>query len=328
MKTKIIFLACLMAMFAIGVNAEENQNVSGKNAETKEMTVATVGIIDGKVVSQKGNELKIAFNITNGSGAQPGLRYGVMLLRQDGQEMKVLDQQVFDEVISIGENGNIYKEITYVAPESLKGKFIPTLEIRNSEGFLFNTASLDEITLEGKTPSVYIASDSCKLVLSSEPEKVHDIEEALDVKEGETLKIRCDVESTFQSQKKMVSEFSVYYRSLFGKRITNEKGARVEIGPNQKSTIELDIPRAKDPQLYAVSIRLLGQANNETSNTVQLLYNIPGESAAIQNVQLDKDLYKSGETAKVTVFFLGGDGNGGYKGTIDGGELVIDIKDG
>jgi hypothetical protein len=325
MKTKSILMALAMALgIATGASAQE----SSPNENGTSVVVATVGITDAKVVSQKENTLNIAFNITNRTGAQPGLKYAVTLLKQDGQEMKVFDQRIYDETLSVGADETVHKEITYVAPGSLRGKYIPTIEVRNSEGFMFQTASLEEVTLQGSAQSVYIASDSCKLILSSESEKMHGIEEALNVKKDETLKIRCDIESTFQNQKQMIPEFSVYYRSLFGKRMINEKGVQIVVGPNQKSTIELDLPKAGEPQLYAATIRLLGQTNNETSNTVQLLYNVPGESAAIQNVQLDKDSYQSGETAKVTVFFLGGDGNGGVKGTIDGGELVIDIKDG
>ena len=91
------------------------------------ITVATVNIYDAKIISQEGNRIKIGFDLDNREGVQPGIKYSVELIRTesegDDETQTVVDEKVYDEKVSLGENETVHREIEYTAPSYLSGDF-------------------------------------------------------------------------------------------------------------------------------------------------------------------------------------------------------------
>lgn len=100
---------------------------------------------------------------------------------------------------------------------------------------------------------------------------------------------------------------AVYERNIMGDQVIapnifKEQTFVLEPGEN---TITTPVALGYTPQAYDTTLTLVNEVGTAVSQSLPIHYVIRGESATIQNIVLDKDTYKKGDTAKVTVTWSG-----------------------
>jgi len=302
-KNKIIVAMMFAVMFLgsfLEINHVQAQSAVGKQA----IMVAAVDIYNPSIVSQENNKLKISFDIYNEQGVQPEIKYAVQLVKSKDQKQSLVDQVVYDEVISLREGEVVNKGIDYIAPEFLSGDFSVMLMAKNASGLILAMASVGDIKLNGNGQYVEILNDSCYITIDGDTSgKRYFLYEGVDISSSEKLKGNCQVWSHLAEKTELTPTFKTYWRNSFGRLIKAENGQSLVLNPNEKKQIIFDLPKTDIPQAYDIVANLVDAQQKEISNQVTFHYVLQGQSATIQNLRLDKDYYSAGETAKLSFFW-------------------------
>lgn len=332
MKTKVLSSVFLTLGFLfLGQFSAQAQEVAAsvENSNLQAPAIATVNISDAKIVSQNENVFKISFDLKNGASVQPQIIYSIVLLKQEGSRSVIVNQKVFsNEAVSLGAGETAHKEITYTAPAFLDGTHILVVEARNSEGFMFGMAPVDYITLKSQGSFVSIKDGSCKIYAANDASKEYALDQRIIINPNDSLKIKCDIENGFNASKNVVSVITTQYRSVFGKKVAEQKLASFSLSANEKTSKEFEVPANSQPQSYSGILKLTDEKGITVSNEAYFVYSVKGESAVIQNVILDKDAYKAGENANIQVIYSVNTDTDATTTSIGGGTVYITIKDG
>jgi len=307
-KTKVLTLALSMLTFCLGnfVHAQNVPVAPRQDPAAKAITVATVNLYNAKLESQDQNKLQISFDISNREGIQPGVKYAVQLVQRTDKIQNLIDTKVYDEVVSLGANETIHKNITYLAPEFLSGKYMVNIEARNSQALPLGMISVGEFTFAGNNQYIGIDSSSCYLTIDKDikPTK-YNLTQGVDIAQDETLQAHCNVINNFKNKITITPVFATYARSIFGKIISSEKQTPVDLNSNQKMNITLAIPKTTEPQAYDAILTLQDAQGKIISSPIDFHYVLHGASATIQNIRLDKDVYQVGDQAKLSFYWSG-----------------------
>ncbi|MDD3303229.1 MAG: hypothetical protein PHN31_06760, partial [Candidatus Gracilibacteria bacterium] len=285
-------------------NIEEN-NIG---QETLQEEVSTINIYNPKILEQKDNNIKLHFEISNQNYIQPGIRYSVQLLKTDDDGFQSWgDEIVYQENINLNENITIYKDITYTAPDYLKGKYQIFIMLKNNNGATLALGTPGDIILNGDDKYVQIEEETCKLSVEGEKGLSYTISQGIDITEKEKLIATCEIINKTDSDTIFIPQIKTYWRSSFGENIDTKeiKETKYELKKGEKKEISILLPQVKVPQSYDAKLQLLNENNKIISNKVSFHYVVNGLSATIQNLRLDKDYYKENDIAKVSFFWSG-----------------------
>ena len=326
MKTKIFII--IFGLIIVSSSAKVGDVYAVENSpveqEAKVVTVATVNIYDARIDFQDGNRIKLVFNLANREQAQPDVRYSVQLIKRENEDQTVVDEYIYSEVLSLGENQVIPKEIEYLAPQYLSGEFEVWLIAKNQNGLTFATVNPGKITFNGDNQYLEIDPKSCYLTVNEE-DKHYMLEEGVDVKSEEKLIAHCDIINHNDSAVSFTPKFKTYWRTTFGQEVSTnqEDGDSQTLNAQEKRQFSFIIPKAQTPQAYDTVLEL-----NKFSNKINFHYVLRGLSATIQNLRLDKDYYQKGGVAKVSFFWSASADNfpGSRLGKTDNGKMFADIK--
>lgn len=307
-KTKINFFGALlmMALFLSAGNslAQESlpDSAPGGASVPEVVVLATVDIINAKMISQENGELKISFGLSNAIGVQDGVKYAVELRNiENGQ---LIDRKIFDEVLVLGERQTVEREVVYVVPKQLSGKFRVLLASQNEKGFSFGAMIVGDVEVQGTEKGISLDASGCFLKVSGSDESFN-LTQGVDVSRDEELTLFCPASSSFEVEMEAIPSFKTNFRTAFGKTIAEEKGSPIRIGAGEKKEISLVIPKANSPQAYDAEIVLADGSGKKISNTISAHYVLQGLSGTIQNITLDKDVYDKGDAAQISFFWTG-----------------------
>lgn len=166
MKKRIALVLFSVSLFLASLGGSNVQAV-----ESELIALATVNIEKSQITSQAKNLIGISFNLSNREKAQSDVKYSIALIEQTENKKNIIDERVYDETLSLIENQNISKEITYVAPIYLNGKYSLTLFVKNSSGLILAIAPIGEIALEGNGEYLQIDNASCYLEIAGDEKK-------------------------------------------------------------------------------------------------------------------------------------------------------------
>lgn len=273
---------------------------------SKVVTLATVNIYNA-TTTQNGNDFTISFDLTNRVGVQPGVKYSVNLVQDTKNGQVMVDKHVYDEVINLGENSSVHKVVTYTPPAGVEGEYSLFISSKNSSGFPFGLASLGKVrfTRDSKNsnnPSVVIDIESCHLTVLGENGQPHYTSvQGVDIAKNEYLVSNCLVENRTSVPVALVPSFVTRARSNFGDIVPTVGGdtKSILLKPNEKIGIATVLPKGITPGAYNVTLAY-GEGNMITYD-----YVMQGGSGTIQNLLLDKDNYKKGETANISFMWSG-----------------------
>ena len=263
---------------------------------TKAITLATVNIYNA-TSTQKDNTLTISFDITNRVGVQPGVKYGIVLTKDNKGSQTVIDEYVSPETLNLGENSSIHKVVTYTVPANIFGTYSVWISSKNNSGFPFGLSSVGNVTLKSSNMGfVSIIPESCFLTVKDEKGSPHyNALQGVDISSNENLIGHCTIENTTASSVALLPSFITHLHSTYGETVKQLGGdiQPLTILSKEKKTIEFELPKAEKAQSYDVSFAL--KNTNSTTNSVDFRYILRGASATIQNILLDKDSYKKGD---------------------------------
>ena len=261
-----------------------------------------IAIDNAKIISSERNDIKIGFDLANnGNGIETGIKYTIKL--EDNSVSLFVDSKVFDEILTFGNNEKIHKEINYIAPAYLKGDYIVWIAVGNEAGLSSFDKRVGEIILNGSGEYVYI-EDMCYMSVEGDLRK-YTLSEGIDVAKDEKIRANFNIINHFNEPITIAPVFETYYRSTYGNLISTEKQSDIALNPGENNNFSLIIPKPDSPQAYDAVLILLDSQGKKISNSRTFHFVVRGASATIQDLKLDKDFYKKGETAEISLFWTG-----------------------
>lgn len=279
-------------------------NTSFAQSQATQMTapilVADTNIKDTKIVNQVGNVLQVSFTLTNGTGPQSGVLYGVRLVSRDKGVATTVDEKIYDEVLSLPEASSIKKSVVYTAPETLSGTYAVYVIATNKADFPFGVSFAGNATFTRIAKGLSLSPNACTL---SSDKKTYPLSQAPTISPQGALEITCTVTNLGKDSIGALPTFETRAQSAYGAVITTPSAAEMPIvikgGETKKVT--LTVPKIEEPQLYSTTLSF--SAGSLSSNEVRFGYRVSGSAAMILNASLDKDYYLKNEKAVVTVLW-------------------------
>lgn len=315
---KTIGSIILVGIISIGTfsvtRAQEELSIVGSELEnSKSLIIADVNLLDLKVERQEGHKFTVSFDLSNNSNVdEDQIKYAVdlskMSVNEDDKSVfgnSVVDSRVFEESLFLRSGETVHREIYYEAPPAFSGEFMLGASSMKKGGLLLAINPGEKIVLEETNKGVEIIKKSCLVYINDEG-RGYGLNHGVDIdRQKENIRVYCDVRNNSTENQTFVTKSLIKERTSFGE-VVGESLSLVELnligGETRKSYF--DIPLPDKAQAYDTEISLYSN-DLKISNTVTVHYVIQGESASIQNVQLDKDHYIEGETANL-MFIFGG----------------------
>jgi hypothetical protein len=307
MKNRSLAFVVFLVGMGLTVSAASAQT-SASSSTVQNVTVATVNVQNARITSQSGNQLSLAFNVTNRTGTQPEIKYGVLVLQQGANgQVTTVDEKTYDQVISLNGNGAAFEEITYTPPAYLSGKYTVMIVAENPEGLLLGETAAGTATFTGSSQYLEVIPNSCYLTVTDDATSTHyTLTQGVDILPSEHLVLNCSVQNNLGSSVVVTPVLKTYYRSVFGMLVATSTLSSMTIPPQEAPVTEtFGVPTVANPQAYDAVFMLAGPGEASSSNSIVLHYVVQGESATVQNVVFDKNSYTSGDTAQLSVAWTG-----------------------
>lgn len=267
--------------------------------------LASVDIYEAQVLSVEGFDVNVSFDLHNGVGVQPGVRYAVYLFEERDGDTAFVDALAYDETLVLGPGETVHKTVPYTAPSYLKGDYQVWVASESTKGLPLGQGFAGQVTLKGDGAYVEVALDSCELLIEGEDEPFA-LVQGVDIAPHETLMLSCSVKNHFDTAVRLTPSLDTYRRSIFGEHISDDADEThaFELKAGEERNVLLPLPIVKEPQAYDVVVTL-GTEEGPVSNAVIAHYVLQGESGTLQNVRIDREAYNAGDAARVTVDWSG-----------------------
>lgn len=297
----IIILCVFFSQFVSAATEKVSQPVVNK---APGVLVASVNIKNAKIVFQDGKSFKISFTLTNGEGIQTGVKYGVKLFTDD-KNQSLVDEKVYDETLSLNENSSVSREFTYTPPAILNGNFVILLESKNESNFPFASYVVGKIKLTSSIKWVQLEPDTCYTQISGDKiNKHYSTFELPEISSDQSLNINCVAINNSDDAISVTPTFDTRYSGSFGQYAPQSDVAQnlISFKKGEKKNISIEVPKGDMPKPYSVKLSLTD--GEKSSNAISFGYIIKGISATIQKASLDKDYYKTGESAELSLVWF------------------------
>ncbi len=268
--------------------------------------VATVNIYNAKIVTQADRDFTISFDISNRIGAQPQVKYAMQLMKSSSTTGNTLiDEKIYDEVLSLGENAAESRTIEYSVPMPIPaGTYNLSILSENESGLILGNSSLGQVTIKASTSNtVEIVPDSCKFVLQGATSTQYvSFGSFFQTNDDNKFAAKCDIVSSFENDIILIPKFVTKNNTAFGSVASATGGSKDNITIKKgTSSIDFELPKASKPQEYNVSISLVSADGSIASNQVSSDYLLGDETGLIKNVIFDKTSYNKGDKANLQI---------------------------
>jgi len=259
--------------------------------------VALVSAGNVKVEEKGGNNFEVSFDILNQEGIQPYVKYAVNLVSREDDRETVLDQKIYDEILTIGNGEIIHRAVSYEAPEYLKsGNYALFLEARNKSGLRLAYVSAGEINLSGGESKIEIENDSCVIFFGDVDFRLSGKIPSQDDLEKPNL--RCKAKNVFGNKIEAYLGVDIREKSYLGDLGERKISEKKNLNPDEEREFRIDlgcIDKMKSPVL---TVSVFSGEDRQISRIVNIPYF--GSSVSLfYNTRLDKDYYLRNETAKI-----------------------------
>lgn len=299
-----VLILCSLFISSYVFAVESSTTTPVKLSKNQVLPIANVNIRNAKILSQKDNTFEISFDLSNGTGLQAGVKYGVKLISKTKTGQVLSDEKVYDELLTLPENSNTSKEITYEAPSTLSGTYSILIFSSNSSGFPFGASFVKEVTLSDSAKGLEIVTNSCYLKVEEDKTNTHyALTQGVDIANTESLRITCNTINHTNETLSLTPSYETRYRSSYGDiaPVTGGDMTPIVFKAQKSESFSIVIPKGITPQVYNLNLAL--KNSNIFSNTVSAKYIIRGSSATILNLSLDKDYYKTGDKAALSLIW-------------------------
>lgn len=304
-----INLQCATVIFVTGlflapffVSAAPASDAGIQPEAVKVQVVSEISIENAKVVSQNGNEIKVAFDLLNGGkNIQPDIFYSIKLMEQKESYQTIAETKNYSDSVDLSAGERVHKDVVYNAPDFLTGNFQVWVEAHNSKGTPLMQAFIGKVEFKGSVGYISIEKDTCYVKVQGEEIK-YNLSQGVDISSNETLVGTCLLKNNFPVAKQAGIRFEVRYRSVSGNIVSNSKGEDVSFEAGGQKEVSFILPKEKKPQAYEIKMFFVGSDEKKNSNEALFHYVLAGKSVTIQNVSLNSDGYEKGSQAKISFF--------------------------
>lgn len=299
---KISYVFLLVLLISTFISSSVFAAVSDdKKIPQESVILADVNIREARIISTEGNTFKISFSVSNGQGLQTGVKYGVSLVSSSTQKPIIMDEKVYEESLSLPENSTIKKEITYIAPGVLDGKYKIYVTSKNESGFPFGAGLAGEVTLVNVIGSIKISPDTCTMGISGgQINTQYKFGYTFGLLPEENIKLSCSASNLSDKEIEVIPVFSTKEGTAYGKevQVSESKVDAIKFKAKETKTFSFFVPKSQTPSMYYVSVGL--KSGDFASNNVNFSYIVKGTIATIDNLFIDKDYYKRGDNANLS----------------------------
>lgn len=309
MKNKKMFLLGLMLAVIFSGRMARAEEISNQVVSQENISIAKIGPApyDIKIIKQDHNKLELTFLLTNDDRTMSKLKYGVRLVNLENN--KILDEKLYDEEITLEQNAKQTKNITYVAPEFLKGDVTLWVFVASQSGGQLGFNSGGKIALTGNGSYLDFDREKCFLTIEGEAgDKKYSLAQGVAVFPTEKLFFHCDFKNLSVSSMEAVPNLEFTKRSSLGEKVSAKANAlpAITFNSGEQKTVQLEILKPVEPQAYEANLTFLDKATKKPiSIPVFTHLVVAGESATIQELTFDKDSYRKGEQAKIDFLWSG-----------------------
>ena len=350
MKTKIIWLVFAAALFVAQNNVLAEEKLSDEqiradmeakmknqygdlvklntDQQGQATKIASTDVYNVQILENNGTEVTVSFDVYNKEGIQSQIKYAAKLFKETENSSQLVDFKVYDELLSVGNEEQIHREIRYELPNYLNGKFKLYIELQNSEGMLLSLSPAGDVDLKPANGYISIDESSCYLFIGEDSQNKYNLVQGVDVASSEKLTLNCDIENKAGAEKTLTPNISSYYRNIFGEKRSSADLDNIILESGKKVEKQFVIPKPEAPQAYDAVLSLVGEDGKIASNKIIVHYVVQGPSGTIQNIIFDKDKYRKGEVSKINfAYFDSADSfTGSRAGTANIKEAVAFIK--
>ena len=301
-KSRLLFVLIATLFFGVNVHAQQPSSNTQAQLATASAPLATVNIQNARIISQDSHTLVVGFDLTNRVGVQPHVRYSIQLIGTNATGGRfIADEYIFPDDVSLNENTDVPKQITYVAPPSLKGKFEVYLQSKSDTGFPLAVSDVGKATFETATSGFEVIENTCYLSIQGEKgSPKYTLLQGVDIKPTETLVLHCNIANYAGVAALLTPQYQTHYRSPYGNVVVADGGdvSPIMLKAKEVKPFSFVLPKATDPQAYDILFSV--SSGNVTSNTTDVHYVLQGTSATVQTITLDRDYYTRGDVANMS----------------------------
>lgn len=317
MLKKISFgiVASILVTSLLGVYAQSDPNpISSQDNDSPAVTKAqaTISIKDPKITSRTNNMFVVDFDIRNEEGAQPDVRYGISLIKKEGDNSYVVDEKVYDEVLNLSENSSVHRKVTYNAPTGESGEYQMRVSSKNSEGVPYTVVVLGTVDLQTQKNSVLFKNSDCNIKVSSNSNKAttYSIDQIIEVAATDKMTLSCSLRNDNDESATISPRVTQYANSKYGEVVsgTDTSSETIILDSDETKTFSLPIDIKQSAGGYVVNVEFSNVLKKETIKNIIFKYRLSGVNGSIKSLKLDKDNYKSGDTAVVSALVYVSDG--------------------
>jgi len=270
-------------------------------AQEEGVLIADVDIQNAQVIVQDNNVAEVYFDLTAGSMAQSGIKYGVQVWSTE--DIPTLVHEVTsDEVVNLSINESVPVEISFQVPEWLAGSYTLQAVSFSAEGLPFSASFVSELEFSGTGEYIEIVPGSCVLMVDG---AVSPVEEVTIIEDEQNASFTCSVVSHFADPVDVSAATLVFEGSTFGTGVgAFPEGRTLTFEPEEEKEVSFVVPKQTTGGVYEHKV-FFEYENMIVSNPVFYAYSTNIFEATILNVTTDKQSYKKGEEMHVNVFASG-----------------------
>lgn len=293
---KYVLFFALILQLAVGVSAHAQ---SGDPSVRNTSLLADVSLTGASLV-QEGRSANVSFTLTNNTGVQPGVKYAVILARENEAVQTIEDVFVSAEELTLAPAQSVTRNIVYTAPQAFGGTYTVYVQSANEAGFVFGMARAGTLTLPEATAKLSLESGSC--YVTAVDTKKYTSNELVPLKDAETLTSHCVLKNTTAEALTITPRFTTNEGSLYGPVTAGEGGplASFVLAPNEEKTIVTELPRAQKGGTYAVTVSYDNEGSSESYR-----YHTADAGLFVGNVMLDSGSYRKGDMANIRLIVGG-----------------------
>ncbi len=300
----ILAAIVLFPVAALGQTAPNNIPASAPISNVKPVIVANVNLSGATILKETPQAITVGLDLENqGDTPQSDIKYGVEILKITKEGQTTVDTLISPEIITLAPKQLLHKEIQYQVPSYLHGEYDVWAVGKTTSGLALGLGNAGKVNLSQKQDSLTIMPDSCYLKVNNAETK-YNLSQGVDLAQSETLTLTCNAQNNSNSQLTVAPNINTFRRSLYGPSVNISYPTQSDItfAAQEKKDFTLNIPKAPDPQAYDAVISLT-QDKAIIAEKIIAHYVIQGQSATIQNIQLDKENYQSGDTISAKLFW-------------------------
>ncbi|MFZ2226671.1 MAG: hypothetical protein WAV64_04535 [Candidatus Moraniibacteriota bacterium] len=291
---------------AKNISLEDFVTMSKNSPKEEAETIADVSIRNAEISELKKNQLKLVFDVENKMELQADLVYGLELIKEYGEDkISIMDIRIFSEdKITVEKNKSVHREVIYQSPDYLSGDYVLWLKVKDESGLILASQPF-KVNLAGSEKFIE-QGNPCYLTIEGE-EKKYNLAQGVDLKKTEKLFLNCQTKNLTRETITALPAIEFYQRDFYGKKTGEYEASQNEaitFAKDEEKLTKIAIPLPENPQAYDAKI-VFKKDNNIVSNPTIAHFVLAGKSGTIINASLDKNDYKAGEKAQLTLLWTG-----------------------